>query len=159
MGEPPFPAVAFLATPGMPPCWLSRPPSGEFVRAQASDLSAARRLRTQIRRHRAMQSHTTEPPKVLFDVEFHLAADARTARHELGARSRTVQENITYVGTSPGLAGLIADMMAAEVADGVILRPLSDELSNRLATLIVVEVMPVLQQIRGALAPVAMAPA
>lgn len=159
MGEPLFPAVAFLATPGMQPCWLSRPPSGEIIRAQASDLSAAQRFRTQIRRDHGMQSYTTEPPKVLFDIEFHLAADAHTAREEIGARSRTVRENITYVGTSLGLAGLIADMVAAEVADGVILRPLSDELSDRLATLIVEDVMPVLQRFRGAVDPVATAPA
>lgn len=67
-----------------------------------------------------------EQTAVVLEVEIALDADPGSARRSL-ARERCpmdVHDNVRFVGTSPGLAGLIADIYVAEVADGVALVPL-----------------------------------
>lgn len=72
---------------------------------------------------------------VLLDVEIVLATTAREARiafSKLALAPRGAQSNFLYIGTASGLAGLVADIGAARVADGVTLIPLDDPVTVRL---------------------------
>ena len=67
---------------------------------------------------------------VLVDLEILIAPEARSARKELAQldsalTSPRVPVSLHYVGTPSGLGSLIADIRAAEVADGVTLLPLA----------------------------------
>ena len=53
---------------------------------------------------------------VILDVTVAVAADFRSARRDVGS-----VDGVHYVGTVDGLAGLIADIETAGVADGVTL--------------------------------------
>ena len=79
------------------------------VRVAAPDLAQARRVRARIRAGAADVS-------VILDVTVAVAADFRSARKGVGA-----VDGVHYVGTVDGLAGLIADIETAGVADGVTL--------------------------------------
>lgn len=79
------------------------------VRVSAEDLSQARRARARIR-------SGSGDIAVILDVTVAVAYDFRSARRELD----TV-DGVHYVGTVDGLAGLIADIETAGVADGVTL--------------------------------------
>lgn len=79
------------------------------VRVAAADLQQARRTRARLR--------ATDDVAVILDVTVSVAGDYRSARGELAADSSTVQ----YAGTVDGLAGLLTDIEAAGVADGVTL--------------------------------------
>jgi len=78
------------------------------VRVVAADLADARRARSRIR--------ATDDVAVILDVTVAVAGDFRSARKDL----ETV-DGVHYVGTVDGLAGLIADIETAGVADGVTL--------------------------------------
>ena len=102
------------------------------VRVVASDLQQARRARARIRAH-------GEDVAVILDVTVAVAGDFRSVRSTLGAADGTVH----YAGTVDGLAGLIADIAKADVADGVTLisasppqdlRTLGRDVLNRLAS-------------------------
>ena len=86
------------------------------VRVAASDLVQARRTRAQIR-------EVADDVSVILDVTVAVAADFRSAQRDLGDPSPT--DGIRYAGTVDGLAGLIADIETAGVADGVTLIPAS----------------------------------
>ncbi len=58
----------------------------------------------------------SEHVAVILDVTVAVAADFRSARRELESI-----DGVRYAGTVDGLAGLIADIEAAGVADGVTL--------------------------------------
>ncbi len=79
------------------------------VRVVADDLAQARRVRARIRTD-------SDDVAVILDVTVAVAADFRSARRELGSIA-----GVRYAGTVDGLAGLIADIEAAGVADGVTL--------------------------------------
>ncbi len=79
------------------------------VRVVAGDLSQARRTRARIRAD-------CDDVAVILDVTVAVAADFRSARRELGSI-----DGVRYAGTADGLAGLIADIGTAGVADGVTL--------------------------------------
>ena len=79
------------------------------VRVSAEDLSQARRTRARIR-------SGSEDIAVILDVTVAVADDFRSARKELDST-----RGVHYVGTVDGLAGLIADIETAGVADGVTL--------------------------------------
>ena len=79
------------------------------VRVAAEDLSQARRARARIRAG-------SDDVAVILDVTVAVAADFRLARRELDS-----VDGVHYVGTVDGLAGLIADIETAGVADGVTL--------------------------------------
>jgi len=79
------------------------------VRVVADDLSQAKRARARIRAE-------SEDVAVILDMTVAVADDFRTARGELD----TV-DGVRYAGTVDGLAGLIADIQTAGVADGVTL--------------------------------------
>lgn len=81
------------------------------VRIAALDLTHARRARTRIR-----VAAGTDPVAVILDVAVAVADDFRSARLALGPG-----DGVRYAGTVDGLAGLLADIEAAGVADGVTL--------------------------------------
>jgi hypothetical protein len=74
----------------------------------APDLAQARRARTRIR--------ADADVAVILDVTVAVAADFRSARRVLEPT-----DGVRYAGTVDGLAGLIADIESAGVADGVTL--------------------------------------
>lgn len=95
----------------------------QLIRIAASDLREARSKTTRIR----AQAHSEGRTALVFlDVSYHVADDVRTARREAAQLENTHDiGSVSYVGTSAGLYGLIDDIMAADVADGVTLLPLS----------------------------------
>lgn len=100
----------------------------DVVRVRAADLREAGRLRDRIRAEAAEEGRDPESVTVLVDLEVVLASDARTARarrtHPDSGRGDAA--TLSYVGTPHGLAGLIADIHAVRVADGVTLIPLAE---------------------------------
>jgi hypothetical protein len=88
--------------------------SGEAtaVRLSAPDLQQARRARGRI----------SDDVAVILDITVAVAADFRSARDAMPPRD---DDTLHYAGTIDGLAGLVADIFVAEVADGVTLIPVS----------------------------------
>jgi hypothetical protein len=84
------------------------------ARISASDLAQARRIRSGLKSE-------DEALSVILDVTVAVAGDYRSARCSLTVAGPEAE--VRYVGTVDGLAGLIADIEAAEVADGVTLIP------------------------------------
>lgn len=78
------------------------------VRVAAKDLQHARRVRARVRADGEVA--------VILDVAVAVAADFRSVRDALEPG-----DGVRYAGTVDGLAGLIADISSAEVADGVTL--------------------------------------
>lgn len=87
----------------------------QIVRVAAPDLQQARRVRARIRA-------AADNVAVILDVTVAVAGDFRSAQQVLGP---TDSATVHYAGTVDGLAGLIADIASAEVADGVTLIPAS----------------------------------
>ncbi|WP_193046655.1 hypothetical protein [Mycolicibacterium baixiangningiae] len=83
------------------------------VRVSAPDLQQARRARARIRAG-------NDDVAVILDVTVAVGADFRSARSALQPGAEDDQ-TVRYTGTLDGLAGLIADIEAADVADGVTL--------------------------------------
>lgn len=101
------------------------------VRVAAADLGQARRARARLR-------GGPERVAVILDIEVAVSGDVRAAYASLDGRTAGVR----YAGTVEGLAGLIADIESAEVADGVTLvatdspadlRGLGEDVLRRLA--------------------------
>jgi hypothetical protein len=88
--------------------------SGEAtaVRLTAPDLQQARRARGRI----------SDDVAVILDITVAVAADFRSARDAMTHRD---YDTLHYAGTIDGLAGLVADIFTAEVADGVTFIPAS----------------------------------
>lgn len=82
------------------------------VRLTAPDLQQARRARARLRGDGGEVA-------VILDVTVAVAGDVRAAYASLG--SDTTGTGVRYAGTVSGLAGLIADIESAGVADGVTL--------------------------------------
>lgn len=95
------------------------------IRLRAADLQAAQKLSASFspdqRRSRAL----------LLDIEVVIAETAREARLDLAritsvdASASYAPDTVRYVGTVDGLTGLIQDVCAVGIADGVVLIPLS----------------------------------
>jgi hypothetical protein len=81
------------------------------VRVAAPDLAQARRVRARIRAG-------ADDVAVILDLTVAVASDFRTAQKAL---EPVYVDGVHYVGTVDGLAGLIADIETAGVADGVTL--------------------------------------
>jgi hypothetical protein len=79
------------------------------VRVAATDLQHARRVRQRMRAGSADVA-------VILDVTVAVAADFQSVSESLGP-----VDGVRYAGTVDGLAGLIADIEVAGVADGVTL--------------------------------------
>ena len=85
------------------------------IRVAAPDLQQASRIRARVR-----ADH--EGVAVILDITVAVAADFRSARDAMPHRD---DDTLHYAGTIDGLAGLVADIFMAEVADGVTFIPAS----------------------------------
>ena len=88
------------------------------ARISAPDLAKARRIRSGLKSE-------DESVSVILDVTVAVAREFSSA-YRAARCSLTVagpEAQVRYIGTVDGLAGLIADIEAAEVADGVTLIP------------------------------------
>ncbi|CAN5711408.1 hypothetical protein BH09ACT8_BH09ACT8_44650 [soil metagenome] len=83
------------------------------VRVSAPDLQQAQRARARLRRD--------EPVPVVLDITVLVAEDYRSARRGMSVVHEHAPTSVHYAGTLDGLAGLIADIFVAGVADGVTL--------------------------------------
>ena len=94
--------------------------SGETatVRLAATDLQQARRARGRI----------ADDVAVILDITVAVAADFRSARNSMPTLDA---ETLQYAGTIDGLAGLVADIFMADVADGVTFIPASPQQDMR----------------------------
>ena len=106
----------------------SFPPN--VVRIRAADLREAQQERARIRAELVADGRDPDSVTVLVDLEVLIAGEARAARKELALLDSALATprapvSLQYIGTPVGLAGLIADIQAAGVADGVTLLPLS----------------------------------
>ena len=104
---------------------------------QATGPAIHRVRATDLRRAAAMHDDLSDPAGAVIavlDVEFLIAPTARAARTEYRNRGFDKDDATTvrYVGTPGGLAGLIADIGAVGVADGVVLIGLDDGESTEL---------------------------
>ncbi|OZE99965.1 hypothetical protein CH293_13830 [Rhodococcus sp. 14-2470-1b] len=106
-------------------------PTETVVRIHAADLREGQQARARARAEAVEVGKDADSVAVFLDIEIHIADDARTARREFAALDApTVPGSIRYVGTPSGLAGLIADVKAADVADGVTLVPVGPTSRN-----------------------------
>lgn len=128
---------------GRDPMWMTATPS-EWMHIRSADLGEAQVMRTRVRRDHLMRGRQTRPPEVILELEVHIAAEARTARKELTAARVGLPASVRYLGTSSGLAGLISDIKAARVADGVLITPLVTSCREALCDRLITEVMPLL---------------
>ncbi|WFR72462.1 hypothetical protein P9209_29865 [Prescottella defluvii] len=99
-------------------------------RIQAVDLREAQQTRSRIRAQVAAEGRDPDTVAVLVDVETLISVDSRSARAELALLDETLgvphqPSSLSYIGTAQGLASLVADIHAADVADGVTLLPLA----------------------------------
>jgi alkanesulfonate monooxygenase SsuD/methylene tetrahydromethanopterin reductase-like flavin-dependent oxidoreductase (luciferase family) len=118
-------------------------------RVCAADLRAAQRERELIRADVTAEGRDPNTVAVLLDIDTLIAVDTRHARlrlAELDAVIPAVLLGVTYIGTPAGLTGLIRDVQAAQVADGVTLRPLD---GGETLDLIVRDVVPTLGRTLG----------
>lgn len=120
-----------LATPGAWTEVTDARPTESIVRIHASDLREGQQARARARAEAVEAGKDADSVAVFLDIEIHVADDARTARREFAALDLpAVPSSIRYVGTPSGLAGLVADVKAAEVADGVTLIAVGPEQRN-----------------------------
>ncbi len=89
------------------------------VRLAAPDLQQARRARGRI----------ADGVAVILDITVAVAADFRSARDAMPGG--IADDTLRYAGTIDGLAGLVADIFMADVADGVTFIPASPEQDTR----------------------------
>lgn len=102
----------------------------EVIRVRAVDLRAAQLGCAAAKAEIAATGRSPDEVDVLVDIEVMIAPDAPAARHRLAeldaASAGTWQpQTMLYVGTPTGLVGLIEDMHAVGIGDGVTLLPLS----------------------------------
>lgn len=117
-----------------PHTWLNLP--GDLTRVRATDL-----------RHLARQvaaARSERPGRdVVADINVVIAGEARSARAALDeCADLPADDTLLYVGTPVGLAGLVADLYALRIIDGVVLIPL---FGQEMLELIRNEVVPELQ--------------
>lgn len=106
-------------------------PTDTVQRISASDLREGQQARARARSEAVAAGKDADSVAVFLDIEIHIADEARTARREFATSgASSVPGSIRYVGTPAGLAGLIADVKAAEVADGVTLIPVGPSKRN-----------------------------
>lgn len=86
------------------------------VRIAATDLQQARRARRRL----------ADDVAVILDITVAVGADFRTARAFMSGADGG--DTVRYAGTIDGLAGLVADIFMAEVADCVTFIPASAQL-------------------------------
>lgn len=156
--SPDYWADLTLGRPHDPPLDLSAE-SSNVERVRAVDLRETRAKRERIRAEAVESGRDPDSITVLVDLEVVLAPDARTARIRKSGRSSVIRADpptLSYVGTPHGLAGLIADIHAVRVADGVTLVPsvlpftvehLVDETLPRLQERGLIEISPTVTEV------------
>jgi alkanesulfonate monooxygenase SsuD/methylene tetrahydromethanopterin reductase-like flavin-dependent oxidoreductase (luciferase family) len=92
--------------------------TASLVRISAADLQQAQRIRRRIRARAERLGDDPDSIAVILDVTAAIAYDFRTARKVF---EQVDPPTVRYAGTHRGLAGLIADIFVAGVADGVTL--------------------------------------
>lgn len=137
-------ALSLSSTDASDPRWLTDPPIADTVHIRADDLAAAQLARARLRASHTDRGYRTDAPSVVLDIAVHIAHDARTARAELADAGVHAPRTVCYIGTPAGLAGLIADIEAAHVADGVTIVPMLDAHRVELERRVLDEVMPLL---------------
>lgn len=96
-----------------------------IVRITAPDLRQARQIALAVHEQTGADGQAVA---VFLDLDVHVARDARTARSELATLSSTGSDSrVRYIGTVSGLSGLLNDIAAVGVADGVTLLPLNNQ--------------------------------
>jgi hypothetical protein len=109
---------------------------GEVVRVRAQDLRGVAEQVEAARR---------ENPgcDVVVDIDVVIAEEARDARAAVAATGEVPDHGtLRYVGTAPGLAGLVADLYALGLSEGAMLIPLLGEGSEQTCALIREVVVP-----------------
>lgn len=103
----------------------------QVMRIRAPDLGTAQREYRSIRSIAVAAGRDPDSIRILVDVSvmIDVDVDARSARKKLMKFDITRSEprkrgSLEYVGTPSGLAGLVSDISAAGVADGVTIKPL-----------------------------------
>lgn len=91
---------------------------GPAVRLRAADLQRAQRESARLR-----ADPGSSGTSVILDIRVLIAEDFRTARRASAAVAVPPEDCVQYVGTLAGLVGLVRDVYAAGVADGVTLVP------------------------------------
>ncbi|MGH3722778.1 MAG: hypothetical protein ACRDUS_01470 [Mycobacterium sp.] len=130
--RPSHPFRVFAETPDE---WLELTGGSDATeRVSAPDLKQAQRLCQTIR-----GSHV-ESAAVILDVYVHIEADSRMARKHFATVSPPA--SVSYAGTPEGLAGLLADIYLAGVADGVTLIPVSQSTDIRCVAQRVLALLP-----------------
>jgi hypothetical protein len=98
-----------------------------IVRFCAPDLGSAQRIHRRLRT--ATDLDWEHRQLTMVDLHVHIGSDIRLllTEFEREGQVRAGKESLRYVGTATGLAGLISDIHAAGVADGVTLIPIKPE--------------------------------
>lgn len=110
-------------------------PSTDIIRIHAIDLREAQRKTAKKRAEVAARGGDPTHVRVFVDVDVTIAENPRAAYAEwsrLEPAARRTPSSLEYVGTARGLAGLIADIHAAQVADGVTLVPHTADVLDRI---------------------------
>lgn len=99
-----------------------------IVRTRATDLRDAQRKTAQVRAVVAARGDHQSSVQVFVDLDVMIACNSSLVRTDLSRlfdsdQTRQSPRSLAYIGTPKGLAGLIQDIHAAEVADGVTLVP------------------------------------
>ncbi|WP_345347115.1 hypothetical protein [Rhodococcus olei] len=99
------------------------------VRISAADLGHAQSIRESYRGDLERSGKEPDSISVIVDIAVLVeprARDARRAFDALGSHERAIAPgSLSYVGTESGLRGLLDDIQAAGVADGVTITPLA----------------------------------
>ncbi|MGV9408504.1 hypothetical protein ACWDOP_01215 [Nocardia sp. NPDC003693] len=100
-------------------------------RVRTTDLLRTKRRTAQWKADAAAAGRGPADTIVLVDLEVIIAEDVSSAHRALERLDALVDSppspaTLRYIGTPAGLAGLISDIYAAKVADGVVLLPLAN---------------------------------
>ncbi|MEU7140672.1 LLM class flavin-dependent oxidoreductase [Nocardia sp. NPDC046473] len=102
---------------------------GDLIRVAASNLDAARVLRTALRTAIRAADRDPDAVRILLDVEVHLADTPGTVRDEVAQLDQwtpaATPTSLRHLGTPATLRELLGAIGASGAADGVVLRPLA----------------------------------
>ena len=102
------------------PEWTELTSGGQPAeRFSASDLQRAQRMRRRIN------------GEAILDITVVVDDDFRSAQRQAAGLNAAAGDSLSYAGTLDGLAGLIADIFVAGVADGVTLIPAAPQQDAR----------------------------
>jgi len=100
---------------------------GNWDELTAGDAAAVRLAARDLQQARRARGRFSADVAVILDLTVAVADDYRSARESATTWTSHDDGTMHYVGTIDGLAGLVADIFVAEVADGVTLIPASPD--------------------------------